>query len=150
MVKKSPERGSLKLWGYFQKAIDLSKQQEEILQNLITLFCFKLGISEIPVVRRCSLARQNNCIRSMGGVPCGGACYVYSPTNTPQSTIFIRKINSSTYDSLLHELYHHVNRLNDNDAIFRIMNAWHQRSFWVKKGYGRLFKEAGIPMRRRK
>lgn len=144
-MRRQAEYGLDKLHSYYLEAWHATEKRREIFQNLINAFCLQLEIDIVPTVYLCDVRRQNDCIRKKNDVPCGGGCYHTSPT----PRIFIRELWGG-YDTLLHELYHHINVLNDPQAIKKIMNAWHTQAFMIKKGYGKLLKKAGIPTRRKR
>lgn len=134
-----------KLYGYYRdEAIKTVDSRLKAFRKLVAVFCDKLELTIIPNVHLCGVGRQNECITKKGGVPCGGGCY----KSRPNPVIFIREMWGG-YDTLLHELYHHVNACNDNKAIKEIMDSWHKQNFRVSRGYGKLLRKHGIPMKKR-
>jgi len=142
-MKRNLDSAQDKINNYYREAWRATEKRKEIFQNLISLFCFQLDVSIIPKVYLCDVDRQNDCIRKEHGVPCGGGCY----KSNPNPKIFIRDVWGG-YDTLLHELYHHIDDLNDSKPINKIMNGWHRQSFMIKKGYGKLLRKAGIPTKK--
>ena len=134
-----------KLYGFYHdEANNTVNRRIKAFRKLTGLFCDQLGIEIVPDVNLCHVSKQNDCIRKKGGVPCGGGCY----NSSPSPKIWIREMWGG-YDTLLHELYHHVNACNDTKAINQIMNAWHQNKFKINRGYGELLRKHGISMKKR-
>lgn len=105
-------------------------------QKLVNVLSKQLRLPLSPEIILCDVSRQNECIRKKNEVPCSGGCY----HAFPKPIIYLREMYGG-YDTLLHELFHHVNNLNHNDAIWEIMNYWHRTAFKKKKGYGKLLEE---------
>lgn len=100
------------LWNIFYKIRpnDLLKQY----QKYIKILCYLFNIPNIPEIRFCDAGsgRQGECIRLKGGKdPCGGGCYV---TEGNKGIIYLRD-HYVSQDLLLHELFHHINRINSNN-----------------------------------
>ena len=146
MKRKRPNTAEEKLYGFYRdEGLRTVDRRLEAFRKLTNLFCDELEIEIVPTVKLCNVSRQNDCIRRKGGVPCGGGCYHSSPS----PIIYMREMWGG-YDTLLHELFHHINSCNDTSAIWKIMNAWHRKTFRKRTGYGDTLRKHGIPMKKRR
>ena len=132
-----------KIYNFYWEANKSVQNRIDAFRKLTNLFCDQLGIEIIPRIEMCDVARQNDCIRKKGGVPCGGGCY----NSSPEPVIWIREMWGG-FDTLLHELFHHINSCNDNKAIRQIMESWQRDQFRKTRGYGKLLRKHGIPMKK--
>ena len=103
-------------------------------REYVAAVCILLGIEKIPTVNFCSVSRQNECIRRKAAAPCAGACY-------HDNMIYLRG-HYWGHGDLLHELFHHINALNDDAVICEVMYAWLKSVEGKKTGYRKLLKEA--------
>ena len=114
--RKRHIRGNLQreLWNIFYKI-----RPSDILvqyQKYINIICGLLHIKP-PEVRFCDSSRQGECIvRHNGKDLCGGACYNHA------GIIYLRN-HYMTQDTILHEIFHHINQLN-TDVQEKIMWDW--------------------------
>lgn len=139
--RKRRIRGNLQLelWNIFYKIRpnDLIQQY----QKYIKVICYIFKISNVPEVRFCdaSSGRQGECIKAKGGIdPCGGGCYT---TQGDKGIIYLRDhyINQGL---LLHELFHHVNRLNSGIQDNIMFDALQWKDYLHRMDFRKTVKEA--------
>ena len=104
------------------------------LGKFVKVICKFLEIKKVPRLEWCDSYRQEQCISRVAANPCGGACY-------QNNTIYLRN-HYVTLDDVLHELFHHVNALNDGRAISKIMFGWYRWFYRENYDYRKQLNEA--------
>ena len=137
MKHKRRIRGSLQyeLYRIFYKIIPNDILQQ--YQTYVKIICGLLKINNIPELRWCDSSRQGECIRNKNGKnPCGGACYNW----LDKPVIYLRN-HYISQDLLLHEIFHHVNRLNSGIQEKIMWNWLLKENDYHKTDFRKIIKE---------
>jgi len=104
------------------------------------ILCFKLGVSPVNL-NICDLNEAERCrAKGNGKNPCGGACYKRNLLG--EGIIMVRNPYNFPMRTLLHELFHHIDRENKSESISAIMYSWYEKMYKQKTGYRKFLRKA--------
>ena len=136
-MKKQRSNLGYELDKLFWKCGEQREKYRQSLQNFVNALCKILGLKKAPIIVFCEPERQAECITNANlrgiGKYCR-ACY-------NSGKIYI-KSHYVDFDTLLHELFHFINDLDDPKAINEIMWSWYRRFYDVKSGFRKILREA--------
>jgi len=123
----------------FWKCGEQREKYRQSLQNFVDALCKILGLKETPTIVFCEPAKQAECRINVTMQDLGKACRAcYVPG---KKIIYIRS-HYVDFDTLLHELFHFINDLDDPKAINKIMWSWYKQFYDVKSGFRKILREA--------
>lgn len=107
---------------------------QDALRDFVRILCDILKVEKCDI-HFCSTDRFLQCMAKKGiqppNQPCGGACY-----NMMDKCIYFRDIIG--WSLVLEELFHHIDRMNNHEAIKKVMWAWYN-SLTQKQKYRHYF-----------